>query len=221
MTRRFNSKTDDLTGNEYGRLTVIARADNDKWGQAMWRCQCVCGETTVVRGGHLKKGLQQSCGCLRKEVASEIGKSCLGTGHPLVGTHFYDSWKAMRERCNRPKNLSYERYGGRGIQVCERWARFENFADDMYSTWEDGLTIERIDNNGHYEPENCRWATRQEQAQNRRDTIRIEDNDDTLSLKAYCNKHNLPYETIWSRIKRYDWDISKAITEPIQGGSDA
>ncbi|MCK5015416.1 MAG: AP2 domain-containing protein [Candidatus Omnitrophica bacterium] len=151
----------DLTDQKFGRLTVICRVENDKNGIAVWRCLCVCGNIKNIRGNNLVRGTK-SCGCLQKESASK----CFMT-HGMRNTSEYKVWLDIRQRCNNPNNKSYVNYGGRGITVCEKWLKFENFFEDMGNR-PDGLTIERIDNDKGYYKENCKWATYSEQGRNKR-----------------------------------------------------
>jgi len=150
----------DLTGQKFGRLTVIKLIRINKHRKPVWLCQCKCGNKTEVAGTNLKSGNTQSCGCLYEDIAIT---------HGMCGTATYDSWASMKNRCNNPNDPSYKNYGGRGIKVCERWQKFENFFEDM-GVKPKKLTIERTDNDGNYGPENCTYATRQEQSRNSRNT---------------------------------------------------
>lgn len=156
----------DLTGQKYQRLTVIKFAGLDKNG-AVWECKCECGNIKNVRSGDLRSGNTNSCGCYMKD---QIRKAKLKHGatqnDALTGT--YKSWYSMKARCYRKSCIEYKRYGGRGIEVCERWKNsFENFLEDMGERPE-GYSLERKDFNGNYEPSNCCWTTSMEQAKNRR-----------------------------------------------------
>lgn len=164
------AKKRDLTGQRFGRL--VALCDNgwrDACGNVYWWCECDCGEIWLVQRGNLTSGGTKSCGCLQRQASRQnIGRPPLH-GHTHKGGHSsaYGRWMGMHYRCSNPKSKGYKNYGGRGIRVCERWQKFENFLADMGEP-PPGLTLDRINNDGDYEPDNCRWATWEEQNNNQR-----------------------------------------------------
>jgi len=153
----------DLKKKRFGKLVIIDKSKKqDKFGNMYWWCQCDCGKSTYVSTGNLKSGNTKSCGCLNREKGSKKRIK-----HGMARTRIYKVWFAMKNRCQNPNVWNYERYGGRGIRVCDRWQNFINFWFDMGDRPE-GTTLDRKDNEGNYEPGNCRWATPKEQQQNMR-----------------------------------------------------
>ncbi len=154
----------DLTGQRFGRLVVEARVE-DRKKHKYWYCLCDCGVYTIVSHGNLRNGHTRSCGCLVRDTMGDVSRS-----HGLSKTPIYRHWAKMNYRCNNPSATQYRHYGGRGIQICERWQSFENFYADMGDSFKPGLTLDRIDNDGNYEPSNCRWADQQTQCRHRRNS---------------------------------------------------
>lgn len=154
-------KVIDITGQRSGRLTAVKHIGVDKSGSIVWLWLCDCGKEKAIRVTNVKFGRTQSCGCIKE------------TRHGLYGTRLYWAWTNMNQRCHNPKTSRYKNYGGRGISVCSEWATFEPFY--LWATahgYSDELSIDRINNDGNYEPNNCRWTTASVQANNRRKTVK-------------------------------------------------
>lgn len=179
------NKVKDITGQKFGRLTVIRRdTEPHSYRGAYWVCRCDCGKEHIVLGTNLRRGEVASCGCANVEAARRMGKANLGSGrggrkatgkkYYITEKRLYNVWVVMRERCNNKKWPQYESYGGRGITICEEWNSFEAFMNWAYSSGYDKnakrgeCTIDRIDNDKGYYPENCRWTTQTVQIHNRR-----------------------------------------------------
>lgn len=189
------ANTLDLAGQKFNRLTAVKRVELSP-GRFRWLCRCDCGNEAHVTTGNLRSGHTKSCGCFKGERVKVMNKT-----HGMVYTPTYKSWLGMRDRCNCPNNSSYPRYGGRGITICERWDSFEAFLSDMGEA-PPGNSIERIDNNKGYCPENCRWATKKEQALNRRTTRWVTAHGRTLPLKQWAELTGEPYLRLYKRFKR-------------------
>ena len=189
----------DLTGMKFNRLTVLKRVENTKDGHARWLCRCSCGNECVVIGKHLRSGAIQSCGCLGREIRIKSN-----TTHAMAGTKIYEVWQSMMQRCYNAKCKDYPKYGGRGIRVCEHWHKFENFYADvsqMEHFNEEGYTLDRIDNDKDYCPENCRWADKKTQCRNTRRNVKVMYNGEEMTLPEVAEKSGLNYRTLKTRYR--------------------
>lgn len=200
----------DETGNRYGRLVVIEKHHQDSRGEWYWLCKCDCGNDKIVSGNKLRCGNTKSCGCLQYEHR-KVG---FHRTHGKSETKLYVAWLNMRSRCYNPKNIVYKNYGGRGISVCEEWRN----SSDAFIAWaekngyQDGLSIDRIDVNGNYEPSNCRWVTKEQQYLNRTDSHLLTAFGKTQTISEWANESGIAYDTIERRINAYNWSPEDAVT---------
>ena len=179
------SKLIDLAGQQFGYLIAIRRVKSIKWHKSQWLCQCECGKRTVILGNSLKSGNTQSCGCIKNFLISQARYI---HGHSMVNgkaSKTYGVWQNMKNRCNNPNDKFFNDYGGRGIRVCKRWLKFENFLADM-SEKPEGLSLDRIDNDGNYCKSNCRWTTIKIQQRNTRHNILFTIDGVTKCLSEWC-----------------------------------
>lgn len=196
----------DLTGKKFNRLLVKERDFSKHGKRTYWKCQCDCGNITIVDGVKLKNGTAKSCGCLNEENRKKHIQKL--TTHHLRNTRIYDIWISMRKRCENPNDRSYRWYGGRGISVCPEWLgengfiNFYNWA--MANGYKENLTIDRKNVNGNYCPENCRWATMKEQANNTRRNIIIIYDGKEKTLEELCEQYNLKYGIMYYRITKLE-----------------
>lgn len=192
-------------GDRYGRLVVVEAAGYDKHGNKTFVCLCECGIRTTVGGYSLRQGNTKSCGCLKRSVLGDATRT-----HGARRTPAYSVWCNMRQRCNNPKFRYFADYGGRGIKICERWQMFANFLDDMGQP-PDGMTLDRIDNDRGYEPGNVRWASKKDQANNRRSSRVIEHGGERLTLQQWANRTGIKRATIAHRLD-HGWPVAQALT---------
>lgn len=199
-------KLKNLIGQRFGRLTVIERAENNKNGHVCWKCRCDCGVKIVVDGGSLRNGDTKSCGCLKIEKAS--GRLFR---HGLRRSRIYKIWANMKTRCFNPNNSKYPRYGGRGITVYPAWIddfqAFYDYVSKLEHFGEKGYSLDRIDNNGNYEPENLRWANAKTQRCNQQDALMVVlYNNKKVVLKDAARLSGINYNTLYSRYCRGDME---------------
>lgn len=190
----------DMTGEKIGRLTVIERAENDRQGNAQWLCECECGNTKVVRGSALRTGKTLSCGCLLSECSRER-MSKLAFKHGFTGKKIYAVYRSMIERCDKPSNSEYHNYGGRGITVCKEWREDRElfFKWALSHGYKEGLEIDRIDNDGNYEPSNCRWVTSKVNSNNMRKNVLLEYNGETHTIAEWADITGISYTKLYHR----------------------
>ncbi|MBE6943806.1 MAG: hypothetical protein E7453_06045 [Ruminococcaceae bacterium] len=197
----------DLTGQRFGRLTVIQRSKNDASNKPQWHCLCDCGKTAIVRGADLKMGKVYSCGCYRNNRLATRNYI-----HGKADSQLHIVWKGMKQRCTNPKHNGFTRYGGRGIKVCDEWLHnFQAFYDWATANgYRDGLSIDRIDNNKGYSPDNCRWVTREEQNNNTSSNHLITLNGQTKTLAQWGRQLGIKPSTYGSRMRR-GWPPEEAL----------
>lgn len=202
----------DLTGQRFGRLVATNDAGRSRSGKVLWRVRCDCGSGKIVVGGDLRSGRTTSCGCYSSEVVSQRNET-----HGMTKTPEYTAWVSMIVRCKYPSATGFERYGGRGITVCEEWARsFEAFYAYVGPRPSPRHSLDRYPNvNGNYEPGNVRWASTIEQARNKRSTVTVTVGSETRPLAEWCERQGLKYSIVKDRIHKLGWDPVRALGFPI------
>lgn len=202
----------DLTGMTFGRWKVIERGPNNKSNHVMWLCECQCEKKTqrLITGEDLRSGKTKSCGCYNSQVASERKT------HGLSNTRLYHIWHDMKRRILNQKCASYKKYGGRGIKICDEWLELENFIKwAKESGYQENLTIDRIDVNGDYCPENCKWSTIMEQSNNKRNNNFLEYDGKKLTTAQWSKLLGISHETLRYRIAVLGWNVEKALNTPV------
>lgn len=197
----------DLRGQRFGRLTVIREDASRRNGSVMWLCRCDCGNEVLVRSNHLKRGGVMSCGCYNHDIIRT---------HDESKTNLYHTLQCMKDRCSNPKNVQYADYGGRGIKVCDEWLHdYEAFRDwALANGYRKGLSIDRINNDGDYEPSNCRWTDMKTQCRNRRSNRMLTINGETHCLIEWAEIVGINASSINTRLRR-GWSAYDAVFRPI------
>jgi hypothetical protein len=208
----------NLAGQRFGRLLVLKFAGLNRHGSSLWTCICDCGRSTAaIVGSDLRRGMHKSCGCLRRETLPTYKHGACRSG----GTPEYRAWRGLCDRCVNPKSQGYRNYGGRGITVCPRWLGengFETFLADMGRRPNPEHSIDRIDNDKGYSPENCRWATRSEQRRNQRPLkgrrmLILQGR--SQSVARWAREIGIGASTILFRLRK-GWSVAETLTEPLQ-----
>lgn len=212
-------KYNDLSGNRYDMLLVEKRYGKDSHGNITYQCLCDCGNEVIVSASNLRNGNTHSCGCLKKKMMANKQYKHGGTG----GRHnkqerLYVIWRSMISRCYIPSATEYQNYGGRGISVCDEWkddyACFRDWA--LSNGYLDNLTLDRIDNNGNYSTDNCRWVTMKAQMNNKSNNHLITFNGKTQTLTQWAEEYGISRSVLSTRINRYKWPIEQALTEQVK-----
>ncbi len=197
----------DLTNKKFGKLKALEYKGRNKSG-GVWRCLCDCGKEVFILGGNLRKGKTQSCGCYRFGLRQTHGK---------VNTRIYRIWKGIKQRCINVKHNFYKDYGGRGITICDEWRNdFQAFYDwAITHGYSDDLTIDRINNDGNYEPSNCRWTTNKTQQRNKRTNHLVMYKGEIHTIAEWSEIFDIPYNALYLRLVVRNWSVEKAFTTPV------
>jgi hypothetical protein len=190
----------DLTGHKYGRLSVVRLHGRTQHGDKRWLCRCDCGNEKIVQGNNLRNQHTMSCGCLNTETH---------TTHGMYHTKIYKVWHGMKSRCVNRSHSAWEYYGGRGVEICQKWMDFEGFYEDMGCSYKDGLTIDRRNNDGNYCKKNCRWVPQEAQKRNTRHNVFLEYKGEVKCLKEWSEIIGLAYPMLQKRISR-GWQTERA-----------
>jgi hypothetical protein len=197
----------DISGQKFGRLLVIKPIGKTKYNKTIWLCKCDCGNEKCIPITYLTSGDTKSCGCLNSELVSKRVQT-----HNKTNTRLYKIHVNMKDRCYNQSNLAFKDYGGRNISICEEWLNKENGFINFYNwamnnSYRKDLTLDRINNDDNYKPDNCKWSTNLEQARNRRSNIKYKNK----CIKDWCKELNLNYGTVMSRINNLNWTIEESL----------
>ena len=191
----------DITGQRFGRLVAVSETDHYSGVNRKWMCVCDCGNEKIVSKDRLKSGVTRSCGCLMRESRLT---------HGMTGKPIYESYRSMMKRCCVPNTEGFDNYGGRGIKVCDRWKDFENFYSDMGDR-PPGKTLDRINVDDDYSPENCRWVTWKEQARNKRNSRKETHNGQEKPISEWAEIYGITYATLWRKLYVQKLPIKEAL----------
>lgn len=214
MKLHWNCK--DKTGLRFGRLVVVSMCEKrSASGKIYWNCVCDCGKEKRTMSCSLSLKKTQSCGCLHSDVTISLNKNRSTHGETAgEKTPEYTTWASMMQRCENSGNAGFKNYGGRGIRVCKRWRKYENFLKDMGRKPNPESSIDRIDNDGDYDPSNCRWASKKEQQNNTRRNRKITHNGESFNMFQWADRIGMNKKTLSTRIFR-GWSENRALTEGV------
>lgn len=219
MKNKHSWNFKDITGQRFGMLTVIQLVEqiNPK-EHRKWMCKCDCGNTHVASGAFMRTGKTTHCGCMTGVLISQKK-----TRHGLYKSRLYNIWRTMRQRCTENTgNQKRDTYYMKGIRVCEEWQTFDNFMEwALENGYSDKLTIDRINNDGGYYPDNCRWVTNDVQSLNKRNTVMVDFEGERIPLLSLCRQLNVPWQRVYQRIYKSGWSVERAITEPPRTATSA
>lgn len=204
-------KSKASVGDRFGRWAVLERMSAAGVTPIVWRVRCRCGVEKLLKAHVLIQGKSKSCGCYRRDFHLAHGENTR-----QGKTKLYRVWDNMMQRCQNAKNTQFKNYGGRGIAVSPRWKAFTLFVEDMGADWFPRATLDRIDNNGDYAPDNCRWVTRAENLRNKRNNVLLTHSGKTQCLQAWADERGIAFATLRARLK-YGWTVERALTEPVRG----
>lgn len=208
------SNIKDISGQTFNRWTVIGYDYGSSKKEARWVCKCACGDYKSVSGSSLRKKTSKSCGCLKGEIASKIGKQT--KTHGLSGHRVYNLYQSMVNRCHSPNHISYKNYGAKGVRVCDRWLNsFESFIEDM-GVPNPNDSIDRINNNLGYHPDNCRWVGKEKQNRNKSNNIKLTFSGRTMNMADWAREINIGISTLYARYKA-GWSDDRIISTPLRG----
>ncbi len=207
----MRSDTIDLTNKKFNRLTVLSYIKDSKW-----LCKCICGKLSIAKSYDIRTSIVVSCGCYKAEKAKETHTKHGHTNKETGITATYRSWDGMIQRCTNENNKAYNNYGGRGIIVCKQWLKFNQFLIDMGEKPKGRYSLERVNNDGNYEPTNCKWILLSKQHNNKRTNFLITYKNKTQTLSQWANQLNMHRGTLRNRIVRSKWTIKKAFETPIK-----
>ena len=196
----------------FNYLKVVERAGNTKSGEAMWLCECICGKKKILPGSKVRNGEIKSCGCMKTELSGKKNRK-----HGMRKTRLYRIWQGMIQRTTNKSNTEYCDYGGRGIEVCTEWrSDFESFRKWSYENgYSDNLTIDRIENEKGYSPENCRWITQKDNCRNKRNNHCLTYKGETKTIAEWAEITGIGKATLRHRIVKMGWSAEKALTTKI------